>query len=330
MEATRSTWRTALHSEPNRLRLDARLDALAPSVLARLLAHARTFPSNPDDLSGHLAACAADLAFDLAEDGRCREGRELARWALAHDPRDATAAHALAHALAEDGEHAGVDRFVGHWLDGYTASAPEHSHLVWHLGISLVRLGRPDRALRIYQERLDPASAPCTRLRDAAGLLWRLQVEAQLDGRYLPLPWTAVRDLAVRTIRAAPDGTSGTPGMDGVDAIHAAMALAAVDDTDEAARLERCLWLQAQRGDTTAKTVTLPFVQGILAFGAGRYAAAERLIAPVAGQLRRLGASNGQSTNVLVTLEAARRHRLPRYPLAERRYRPWPSLADAA
>jgi hypothetical protein len=244
-----------------------------------------------------LVAFAGDMAFDYAEAGWCREGKELAEWALALDPRDANAAHAMAHALAEDGEHAATAAFVERWLDGYPAGAPEYSHLAWHLGISRARLGHAGEALRVYRERLDPARTPGTRLRDAAGLLWRLHLDAALEGTRAALPWGPVRDLAARL--------AGAP-LNGLDAIHAAMAFAAVGDAAEAMRLELTLRRQGQDGDANAEAVTLPFVRGVLAFGERRYAEAARLMAPVAAELPRLGASNGQASNVLLTLRAAR------------------------
>ncbi len=252
-----------------------------------------------------LVALAGDMAFDFAEAGWCREGKELAEWVLALDPRDANAAHALAHALAENGEHAATLAFVERWLDGYPAGAPEYSHLVWHLCISKVRLGRAGEALRVYQERLDPACTPRTRLRDAAGLLWRLDLEAQLSGSHVVLPWGPVHDLAARSVQGP---------LNGLDAIHAAMAFAAMGDTSAATRLMWILRRQGYAGDTTASAVALPFVLGILAFGNQRYGEAARLLAPVAGELQRLGASNGQAANVLVTLDAARRKRVTARP----------------
>ena len=249
---------------------------------------------------------AGDLAFEYAEAGRWQEGQRLAERALALNPHDANAAHSLAHALGEGGHHGAVVAFLEGWLPGYPAGAPEFSHLAWHLGMSEARRSHPERALRVYHQRLDPARVPGTRLRDAAGLLWQLQL--MLDGHHRggALPWKAVADLASGLVRSAVE--SGV--IDGLDAVFAAMAFTAAGAAAEAERLVGALHRQAWQGSALTESVTLPLVRSVLAFGAGAYRSAERLMASAGtGGLYRLGASNGQAANVLATMHEARRRR---------------------
>ena len=249
---------------------------------------------------------AGDLAFEYAEAGRWQEGQRLAERALALNPHDANAAHSLAHALGEGGHHGAVVAFLEGWLPGYPAGAPEFSNLAWHLGMSEARRSHPERALRVYHQRLDPARVPGTRLRDAAGLLWQLQL--MLDGHHQggALPWKAVADLASGLVRRAVE--SGV--IDGLDAVFAAMAFTAAGAATEAERLVGALHRQAWQGNALAESVTLPLVRSILAFGAGAYRSAERLMASAGtGGPYRLGASNGQAANVLATMHEARRRR---------------------
>jgi hypothetical protein len=236
-----------------------------------------------------------DLAFELAEAGRCRAARRLAGRVLARDPGNANAAHAMAHALSEGGAHTSAAAFVAAWLRGYPPEAPEYSHLSWHLAMSELRRGRSGQALAIYHGRLDPSNAPATRLRDAAGLLWSLQLNR--SRRPPPaLPWGPVRELAARAL---------TPRLEGTDAVHAAMAFAATEDEAGATRLTGGLAARAAAGDRLTGALVLPLVQAILAFGASDYGAARELMAPLVAHLARLGVSNGQGRVIAQTLAAA-------------------------
>ena len=255
-----------------------------------------------------------DSAFEAAEAGRCRLARGLAGRALARDPRDANAAHAMAHALSEDGAHGAAAGFVREWLRGYPPAAPEYSHLSWHLAMSELRRGRRDRALAVYHERLDPAAAPATRVRDAAGFLWTLQLRPHRDGGRLAALWAPVRALATTALARRPDGAGGVDGVDGADAVHAAMAFAATGDAPGAAGLSAALAARAAGGDDLTAALVLPLVRAVLAFGAGDYATTRALLVPLVPHLERLGVSNGQAAVIAATLAAARRRTAHRRP----------------
>jgi hypothetical protein len=227
-----------------------------------------------------------------------------------------------ADTLGEGGHHSTVVAFLEGWLPGYPAGAPEFSHLAWHLGMSEARLSHPERALRVYRQRLDPARVPGTRLRDAAGLLWHLHLRLGGNRRAGALPWKPVADLASGLVR----GANVAGAIDDLDAVFAAMAFAAAGDAAEAERLVGVLHRHACQGNAVTETVTLPLVRGVLAFGAGEYRSAERLMASAgAGGLIRLGASNGQAANVLATLHEARRQRPRCEPSPRCRFGPPPS-----
>jgi hypothetical protein len=246
-----------------------------------------------------------DFAFEQAEAGRCRLARGMAGRALARDPRDANAAHAMAHALSADGAHGATAGFVREWLSGYPPAAPEYSHLSWHLAMSELRRGRRDRALAVYHERLDPAGAPASRLRDAAGFLWTLHLRPKRDGGRLATLWAPVRALATAALARRPDGA------DGADAVHAAMAFAATGDAAGAAGLRAQVAAQAAGGDDLAATLVRPLVRAVLAFGAGEYATTRTLLGPLVPHLERLGVSNGQGAVIVATLAAAHRRTAP-------------------
>jgi hypothetical protein len=250
-----------------------------------------------------------DWAFELAEAGRCAAARRLAERARAARPWDANAVHSLVHALSEGGDQAAAVDLLRDWLPGYAPTAPEYSHLAWHLAMSELRLGHRRAALAVYRARLDPSAAPRTRLRDAAGFLWSLTLtpapptdapagrgDGRQRGREAP-SWAPVRDLAAQACRQP---------MEAADVVHAAMAFGATGDDAAAGRLLASLRQQIAAGDTLAGTLVVPLVRGILAFGAGQYAAASARLVPVMPHLVRLGLSNGQTAVIAATLTAAR------------------------
>src|SRR5687767_1093152 len=98
----------------------------------------------------------ADCAFDHAEARHLATARALAERAFALDPRSPDAAHAIAHVLFEERDwHRGAT-FLATWLHDYPSHAPDHSHLSCHLAQFELWRGRPQRALQIYHQRLDP------------------------------------------------------------------------------------------------------------------------------------------------------------------------------
>src|SRR3712207_2973203 len=50
---------------------------------------------------------------------------------LFRSPRNAAAAHALAHVFYEADDHGAGEAFIGEWLASYDRDAPYHCHLAW-------------------------------------------------------------------------------------------------------------------------------------------------------------------------------------------------------
>ncbi len=113
-------------------------------------------------------------AFGLEENAEYRHAEERARAALAHNPRDVWAAHALAHVFEMEGnQRLGVE-FL-------TASAADWSpsffagHNWWHLALYHLDLDELDTVLSLYDQHV--GSEPPVQwlaVADAASLLWRL------------------------------------------------------------------------------------------------------------------------------------------------------------
>ena len=185
--ASRGAWRDATSV------LQQRLAECPIDLLSLKLVHALRFMSG--DASGMLASTASVLdawsaaapgygfmlgchAFALEEHCLYESAERTARIALAHEPGDAWALHALAHVHVMQGRFMeGFD-----WLD---ATKPVWSgcnnfrfHLIWHGALLHLARGDADRALAIYDADLRPHLADDFRdLANASSLLWRLRQE---------------------------------------------------------------------------------------------------------------------------------------------------------
>jgi tetratricopeptide (TPR) repeat protein len=116
-------------------------------------------------------------AFALEEAGQCTEAIRLAEDAIARNPEDAWAIHALAHALYESEEYDhGVARLPGlieprrdlNWFV---------NHVWWHLVLMRLSRGEYETVSRLSRELFErqPSSIPGD-LHDSISLLWRLEL----------------------------------------------------------------------------------------------------------------------------------------------------------
>ncbi|HEU5324177.1 MAG TPA: hypothetical protein VFX28_25475, partial [Methylomirabilota bacterium] len=131
-------------------------------------------------------------AFALEEGGRCAEAARTAEAALALNPRDAWAVHALAHALYESADFdAGVTRLPPairpcqglNWF---------RNHLLWHLALIHFARGDYARAGAMSRRVFERApSAIAGDLHDSISLLWRLELAGRPVGERWQ-PFTAI------------------------------------------------------------------------------------------------------------------------------------------
>jgi hypothetical protein len=236
-------------------------------------------------------------AFGLAETGDARRAERVGRDALAIDPYNACATHAVAHALEAEGRsEEGIEWLVAtrHRWEG---SARYASHLWWHLALFHLDRGDADAALAIHDRHLAGTEGGIrSGLLDASSLLWRLSLVGTEPGAR----WG---ELADRWARAEYCGLR--PFAD----VHAMLAFVGAGRRTQGRRLTGRLRGTAVRCADLRTVVTeraLPVCAALEAFGEGRYAeAAERLDA-----LRRLppgcGGSHAQCDLLGLTLLEAR------------------------
>ena len=247
-------------------------------------------PHGREGTPGHDALLALH-AFALDESGDCVRAEGAARRALAIEPGNPCAIHAVAHAL--DGRAAGRPGLA--WLESragdWAGDGAMTSHNWWHVALAHLALGRPERSLAVYDAALAPALERIgADAMDAAALLWRLE----LGGVEVGTRWRAV---------AATFGLRPQPSLWPLVDVHAGIAFAAAGRARELDRL--CGKLEL--GHDAARAVAAAVVRALQAFAASDYAAAAAILAPAAAESWRLGGSLAQREIVALTLEAAQR-----------------------
>jgi hypothetical protein len=113
----------------------------------------------------------------LTENGDVGKGRAMTERGFAMRRANANAAHALLHAMFEDGAITEADALVTAWIPSYDRSGILHGHIRWHQALGALEHGDAARTLSIYADVLQPsvtAAPPLNAITDGASLLWRL------------------------------------------------------------------------------------------------------------------------------------------------------------
>jgi tetratricopeptide (TPR) repeat protein len=233
-------------------------------------------------------------AFALEENRRFDEALPLAERAIALNPRDAWAVHAIAHVHYERGDNRrGIEILPGriHPCDhlGYF-----RNHLLWHLALLHLAEGDYERGGRLFESvfgRIPIAIA--SDLQDSVALAWRLD----LFGRPDPRRWAQLGEAARRWL--------DMPLLLFHD-LHVGMALAAAGDWSRASvQLDRLRQRAARSKNPTLPEVVVPLLEGLHAFARGEYGAAVARIAPVEARIVEVGGSHAQREVFHDTLLAA-------------------------
>ena len=117
------------------------------------------------------------MRWSLTENGHVAKGRAITERAFGLRRNNAYAAHALLHAMFEDGSVAEADALVTQWIAGYDRSGILYGHIYWHQALGALEVGDASRALAIYADVLKPSvttAPPLNAMSDSASLLWRL------------------------------------------------------------------------------------------------------------------------------------------------------------
>jgi hypothetical protein len=230
------------------------------------------------------------------ENGEVARGRALTQRAFDLRPENANAAHALAHAMYEDGSVADAEALISEWLPTYGRAGLLYSHIAWHRALLALENGNVERALAIYGCQLRhtrTTAAPIMVVSDSASLLWRLRIYGH------DVPKERVADAARYAEQAFPDA-----GFAFVD-VHLALLAAANGDRDALQRRVAGLESQVAAGAVAAGPAAPAICRAILAFADEDYAGCVRLLEPVAAGAVRIGGSHAQREVIEDTLLVA-------------------------
>jgi tetratricopeptide (TPR) repeat protein len=248
------------------------------------------------DLPGYHAVLAMH-AFGLAESGDCARAEAVALRALALEPRDARAHHALAHVFEMGRRPAEGLRWLAAHADHWSGDTFVDTHCHWHMALYHLERGEPDRALRLYDQRIAGRGQwTVADLIDASSLLWRIALlGADVGDRWLG--------------PAAGWAPHVADGFCTFNDLHAMMAFVGAQDWRLAGRLLHELGrrqLHTTRHALTTRLVGLDACRALLAVGVGDHEAAARVLARLPALAQRLGGSHAQRGVLDLTLRAAR------------------------
>ncbi len=137
-------------------------------------------------------------ALALSELGHWAEARERLERSLATEPRNAFAAHSMAHLHYETGEPDASAAFLREWLSHYPREGGFRGHLSWHLALLLLEQGRVDGGFALYEDAFATEDYPgpkLVKLIDAASYLWRAELAGHPRDH---ARWQSVHDFAHR------------------------------------------------------------------------------------------------------------------------------------
>jgi tetratricopeptide (TPR) repeat protein len=264
---------------------------------------AAVLPAWSRELPGYHAVLSM-RAFGLVESGEYERAEEAAEAALALNPADARAHHAMAHVFEmSERPDAGV-RWLGRHSGAWGNQTVVATHCWWHVALFHLAQDRHDLALKIYDQRIRAGgSTAIADLIDAAALLWRVL----LRGGDAGARWAELADAWAPHIEDR---------FCSFNDLHAMLAFVGAGDWDRARHLERvlaeCQVRQTRHGATT-RMLGLPACRALMAFGRGDDTLALTLLASLPAQAHRFGGSHAQrdvlNLTMLQTVERLRRPR---------------------
>jgi tetratricopeptide (TPR) repeat protein len=239
-------------------------------------------------------------AFGLEECGDYARAEREGRAALALNPYDAWAHHAVVHVLEMQGRVEEGAEWVAsreaHWaVENFFAI-----HNWWHLALFHLDRGDVERVLGMYDRSIrGTKSKVVLDMVDASQLLWRLQLRG-VDVR------SRSQELAEAWAPLTKDGLYA------FNDAHAAMAFLAAGRSDLFGELKDTMTRQAASGTGSNAVMTrdvgLPVVNALAAFADGDHAKAVEILRRVRPVAHRFGGSHAQRDIIDQTLcEAALR-----------------------
>ncbi|MDZ4694559.1 MAG: tetratricopeptide repeat protein [Deltaproteobacteria bacterium] len=236
---------------------------------------------------------AAWYGFMHTETGDYARGQRLVKDAYARNPRNANAAHALAHCTYECDQGEDGAAFLRDWLPRYHPEAPLHCHLSWHLALFELENGHAAKAWTIFENSISPAAKtlapPINILTDSAAFLWRAALMRE-----------AVRTEQWETVTRYAAQKFPTSGLDFVD-VHAVMALVGAGKTEALQETLQRLRLNPGLGDGLSHALGV----ALLAYSHQDWKTVIATLQACSDELVRLGGSGAQRDVIEHTMLSA-------------------------
>jgi tetratricopeptide (TPR) repeat protein len=232
-------------------------------------------------------------AMALSELGHHEAARHRIERSIAEYPKNASAAHALAHCHYENGESNAAISFLRSWLNDYPPNGAFRGHLSWHLALAHLEQGNLAEGFRLYDDAFaaDEYYGPALfKLLDAPSYLWR----AELAGHPRdPARWRVLHDFAHRTFPR--------PGVAFAD-WHIALIDAVVNDTTAAETRESEIEEMIRAGRYSAGPTVPTLALAFSAFQRSDYSTAIDAIKSMFHERERISGSRAQIDLVEFTL----------------------------
>ncbi|MBR0848007.1 tetratricopeptide repeat protein [Bradyrhizobium diazoefficiens] len=258
----------------------------------------------------------------MTENGDVARGRGVTERGFDLRRQNAHAAHAVLHAMFEDGSIDEADRLVDDWIPSYGRAGILHGHIRWHQALGALEHGDATRALDIYADVLQPAATqapPLNAITDGASLLWRLSAY----GHAVPKTLWAEADTAAQKLFPK----SGLPFAD----VHMALFAAATQNREALAARLGVIEQRLADGKLPAGPVVPAICSALAKFADEDYADCVQTLAPVLAEVVRIGGSHAQRELIEDTFVVAlmRSGEVPRArKLLDARLHRRPSLRD--
>jgi hypothetical protein len=259
----------------------------------------------------------------MSENGNVARGRAVTERGFGLRRQNAHAAHAVLHAMFEDGSIDEADRLVDGWIPTYGRAGILHGHIRWHQALGALEHGDAARALAIYADVLQPQATqapPLNFVTDGASLLWRLSAY----GHAVPKALWLDADAAAQKLFPK----SSLPFAD----VHMALLAAATQNHQTLAARLAVIEQRLTEGKLPAGPVVPAICRALAAFADEDYATCVRALTPVLTDVARIGGSHAQRELIEDTFIVAlmRSGELARArALLEARLHRRPSLRDA-
>ncbi len=224
-------------------------------------------------------------AFGLEESGDYAQAEALGHEAIAYNPQDGWAVHAVAHVMEMQGRARAGAAFLAAGAPAWAPNSLFAFHLWWHQALFYIDANDAPSALLLFDEKISAAGfGQALELVDGSSLLWRLW----LLGHDVGVRW---QTLAERWLSRIDDAYYA------FNDVHAMMAFVGAGQLENQDRLLAAA-RRAAAGHATAammsREVGLPACAGLAAFGRGQYAQAIDSLLPLRAKANRFGGSHAQ------------------------------------